>query len=64
MRDEIRRALKEQSDLLNTNLADLNKCISRIAERKPSLWERMPSHSDFLRIRIGTGNIPLDAEEK
>lgn len=64
VRDEIRRALKEQSDSLNTNLADLNKCISRIAERKPSLWERMPSHSDFLRIRIGTGNIPLDAEVK
>ncbi len=62
VRDEIKRKCKEQSDILNENLVSNNECVSRIYEEKPNLWERTNSHNDFLKLRLGLGNIPLDAD--
>lgn len=62
VRDEIKSKCKEQSDILSENLVDPNECISRIYEEKANLWERTTIHSDFLRLRLGLGNLPLNAE--
>ena len=64
VRDEIKRKCKEQSDILNENLVTLDECANRIAESKVGLWERSPGQSDFLHIRLGVGDLPLDAEVK
>ena len=62
VRDEIKRKCKEQSDILAENLVDPNECVSRIYEEKANLWERTNTHSDFLRLRLGLGNLPLNAD--
>lgn len=62
VRDEIKRKCKEQSDILSENLVEPNECISRICEEKSNLWERTNTHSDFLKLRLGLGNLPLDAD--
>lgn len=62
VRDEIKRKCKEQSDILAENLVDPNECVTRVYEEKANLWERTNTHSDFLRLRLGLGNLPLDAD--
>ncbi len=62
VRDEIGRKCKEQSDILTENLVGPDECISRIYGEKPSLWERNNTHDDFLKLRVGLGTLPLDAE--
>ncbi len=62
VRDEIKRKCKEQSDILSENLVDPNNCVSRVYEEKANLWERVNIHSDFLRLRLGLGNLPLYAD--
>lgn len=64
IRDEIKRKSKEQSDILQGNLISLIECAERIAEVKPNLWERALGHSDFLKLRLGIGNLPLDTDIK
>lgn len=62
IRDEIKRKCKEQSDILAENLVAPDECISRICEEKANLWERANTHTDFLKLRLGLGNLPLDAD--
>ena len=62
IRDEIKRKCKEQSDILSENLVSPNECVSRIYEEKANLWERTYTHSDFLKLRLGIGCLPLDAD--
>ena len=64
VRDEIKRKCKEQSDILSENLITADECANRIAEEKSNLWERVNGQSDFLRLRLGIGNLPLDADIK
>lgn len=64
IRDEIKRKCKEQSDILAENLISPDACADRITEKRPNLWERVPGQNDFLRLRLGLGNLPLDAEVK
>ncbi len=61
VRDSIKRLCKEQSEILNANLVSNDDCVRRIAQRSPNLWERVIGQNDFLTLRLGTGNIPLDA---
>lgn len=59
VRDDIRRECKNQSDILNENVISLEECASRIAEVRPNLWERSIGQDDFLRLRLGRGELPL-----
>lgn len=61
IRDEIKRTSKEQSDILNENLITNDECAKRIEKVKRNLWERVIGQEDFLRLRVGIGNLPLDA---
>lgn len=64
IRDNIRRKSKEQSDILSDNLVEFSECVNRIAIADPKLWERVIGQSDFLKLRLGLGTLPLDAEIK
>lgn len=64
MSDTIRRTAHNQSEILNENLISQEECAQRIVMRKNDLWERTVSHSDFMKLRIGIGNSPMDAEIK
>ena len=64
VRDEIKRKCKEQSDILSENLVSPKDCADRIAEESPKLWERVNGQSDFLKLRLGLGELPLDADVK
>lgn len=35
-----------------------------IETRAPRLWDRMPVHEDFLRVRMGRGDVPFPGEIK
>lgn len=62
--DEIRRVAKQQSEILHTNLITPKECIDRIVQRKENLWERVIGQNDFLRLRVGIGTLPLQADVK
>jgi S-DNA-T family DNA segregation ATPase FtsK/SpoIIIE len=55
---------QRQTGILHENLVTLDDCVHRIRERERNLWERMIGHDDFLRVRLGLGDWPLDAEVK
>ena len=60
IRDEIKKCSKEQSEILDENIVSPDECGERIAKKLPSLWERANGQNDFLNLRLGTGQIPLD----
>ncbi len=62
VRDEIKRKCKEQSDILLENLTSPDDCVSRIYQETSNLWERASTHTDFLKLRLGLGTLPLDAD--
>ncbi len=64
IRDQIKKECKEQSDIINENVVSVDECIDRIKMVKRSLWERSIGQSDFLKLRLGRGDLPLDAEIK
>lgn len=62
VRDDIKRLCKEQTGILYENCVAPDECIKRVSEENASLWERTPLHSDFLRLRLGIGELPLEAK--
>lgn len=64
VRDEIRRISKEQSDILKENMVSPMTCAERIVNQDTSLWERSIGQTDFMQLRVGCGDIPLEAEVK
>lgn len=51
-----------QSQILNENLLELKECYDIIKNRRRVLWERKITQQDFLTVRVGIGDVPLDAE--
>ncbi len=51
-----------QSQILNENLLELKECYDIIKNRRRVLWERKITQQDFLTVRVGVGDVPLDAE--
>ena len=62
--DKIKGVAKKQSDILHSNVVLQEECARRIVQKKPGLWERIIGQNDFLRLRLGLGNLPMDAEVK
>lgn len=59
---EVERAI--QGTILHENIVARDECTRRIRARDRSLWERTVAHNDFLRLRLGIGEWPLDADIK
>ena len=62
MKEKILRAGEVQSEILNENIIDAKQAAKRVFDVSRNLWERTPSHSDFLNVRLGTGTLPIAAE--
>lgn len=60
VRDKIRAAAIQQTEILQESIVTWDECASRITGRKSNLWERQAGQSDFLKLRLGTGNLPMD----
>jgi S-DNA-T family DNA segregation ATPase FtsK/SpoIIIE len=57
--------LAEAGELQRGALARLYPDAGRLwtlLVKRANVWERRPDHRDFLQVRIGTGNVPLDRD--
>jgi S-DNA-T family DNA segregation ATPase FtsK/SpoIIIE len=62
MNEQIQQEARRQAEILHENHVTVDECISRIRVRKRNLWERMRTHNDFLKVRLGLGQLPLEAD--
>lgn len=59
---EISEEAKLQRDILIENLIPNDVCYDIIMNRKVGLWSRRIEQDDFLTLRIGVGDFPLNIE--
>lgn len=64
VRNEIYALGEEQKAILLENSPAVNECKNRILQKATNLWERTAAHEDFLRLRLGLGDIPIYADIK
>jgi len=57
-RSELTIAKEQQIKSMHEMNPDPEECIRRITRIDNKLWERTPSHNDFLFIRVGVGSVP------
>lgn len=62
MRDKFKRMCKEQTDILNENIITSVECAERITGQKRTLWERIVGQDDFLKLRLGKGDLDIIAD--
>ncbi|MBQ0012402.1 MAG: type VII secretion protein EssC [Clostridiales bacterium] len=60
--ERISRESQLQKEISCENNVTVNECEGRILQTSRNLWERTSVQSDFLRVRVGTGEGMLDAE--
>lgn len=53
---------EEQRSILLENNPSVSQCESRILNRERGLWERSAGQEDFLNLRLGLGEVPLEAD--
>lgn len=58
----INNIMKKQKDILYENYISAEECAQIIVNKGSRLWERKIEEDDFLTVRIGTGDLPLDAD--
>lgn len=59
-REQRLRALNEKEFKRLTRMyVDSEECLSIVSRQSDRLWERQPTHSDFLDVRIGTSEVDL-----
>lgn len=63
-RNEIDLIMKKQKQILIENFIELGDCEKIIMSKNRQLWERKVDHSDFLVLRLGMGNTPLELDIK
>ncbi len=54
--------MDEQRAILNENHVKAEECEKIVLEKDARLWERKIEDHDFLAIRAGTGDVPLDID--
>lgn len=64
IRKKIAEECLNQKEILNENHVTADECADRIKNRKRNLWERTIGQNDFLKVRLGIGSLPIDAEFK
>lgn len=52
----------KQAEILHENHVPVSECAERIQNVQRNLWERGLGQNDFLKLRVGLGNVPLSAE--
>ena len=62
--DIIGEEMNKQRNILLQNYIAIDECINIILRKDSRLWERKCEDYDFLNIRLGIGEVPLNAEFK
>jgi len=63
-KNEIDIIMKKQKQILIENFITLEECEKIILTKNRQLWERKIEHSDFLALRLGIGDTPLELDIK
>ena len=58
---EIQNICNEQSEILKELYIPVSECCKVIETKSIELWDRLNTQKDFLSVRIGYGEVPLDA---
>jgi S-DNA-T family DNA segregation ATPase FtsK/SpoIIIE len=58
---ELAQAGELQRAALARLYPDTGRLWTQLVKRQ-NVWERRPDHRDFLHVRLGTGNVPLDRD--
>lgn len=61
-RKQLENIVEKQRNILFENYASEEECTKIVLEESPRLWERKINDYDFLNVRIGIGDVPLDAK--
>ncbi|GKU77583.1 type VII secretion protein EssC [Paenibacillus sp. L3-i20] len=64
MNEKIIAECEHQSEILRENHTALDHTLNRIRHRQRNLWERTFGQDDFLKMRLGIGTLPLNADIK
>lgn len=54
--------MKKHKQILYDNYISAEECAKIIVNKGSRLWERKIEEDDFLTVRIGTGDLPLEAD--
>ena len=60
--EQIDEAMMNQRQILLENFIPTEECKSIILNKGPRLWERNIEDFDFLTVRLGVGQVPLEAD--
>lgn len=58
----VNEIMEKQHGILTKNYASAEECEQIVLSKDPRLWERKIEEQDFLSIRVGTGDVPLDID--
>ena len=58
---EIQNICSEQAEILKELYIPVSSCCKVIENKTIELWDRLNTQKDFLSVRIGIGEVPLDA---
>ena len=61
-RKEVYDVSIEQSQILKENLISVQECQNIILKNKRILWERGADQRDFLTVRLGVGDVPINMD--
>jgi DNA segregation ATPase FtsK/SpoIIIE, S-DNA-T family len=56
--EELAEALEAETTSRRTSSPDAAVLIERVLEIAPTMWERRPSESDFMCVRLGVADLP------
>ena len=59
---DIDEIMQKQKKILFENYASIEECSNIILSKSPRLWERKIENFDFLTLKLGTGDLPLDID--
>lgn len=62
MDQKITQEIGRQEQILRENDSTAADYYARVTGKPLQIWERTPKHSDFLRLRLGCGRLPLNAD--
>lgn len=62
MEEKIENETKNQTEILNENYKTPKFYLNRIQNHETTLWERTIEQDDFLEVRLGIGQTPLQLE--
>lgn len=62
MEQRINQEIFEQEQILRNNDLSTSDYLARFVSKPLQIWERTPKHTDFLRLRLGCGCLPLNGK--